>query len=86
MFTSVSVAKRKLHQGPKGGKSLGPMLPTDLVTRYGAWLVNRDWRVANSDWRPTVLTYCVLLDRNGFDFYRNYWNTLENSYFIKICH
>ena len=51
----MSVAKQKQLKGPKCGKSLGPMLPTEVVTRYGAWLENTDRRNANSDWQPTVL-------------------------------
>jgi hypothetical protein len=62
------------------------MLPTEVVIRYGAWLENMDRRIAGSDWQHTVLEYCVLLDRLSFDFYRNYWNTLKNSYFMQIRH
>jgi hypothetical protein len=55
----VSVARRKLLKGPKGGKSLGPMLPTEVVIRYGVWLENTDRRIAHSDWQRAVLKYCV---------------------------
>ena len=58
-FTSGSVARRKLLKGPKAGKSLGPMLPTEVVIRYGAWLENTDRRTAQSDWKRAVLKYCV---------------------------
>jgi len=51
----VSVAKQKQLKGPKGGKSLDLMLPTEVVTRYGAWLENTDRGNAHSDWQPTVL-------------------------------
>lgn len=62
------------------------MLPTEVVTRYGAWLQNTDRRIANDDWQRTVLKYCVLLNGTCFDFYRYYWETLKNYSFMQIRH